>query len=152
MKRLVWALLLAILACNGTPAAVRNISQQELPSTLELAVTEVELSLGDEISIVGFPGDVTDFIEIVPGETVPQATSLSGDITALRTHDDTEAVTADNLDVIQHQVPTTPGTSGSSMVSCGKVIGVNFAITADFDGSNFGVPIRYVRDLLNSKP
>ena len=48
---------------------------------------------------------------------------------------------------------TTSGGSGGPVFGPnGKVIGVNFAITADFDGSNFGVPIRYVRDLLKSKP
>ncbi|MDH3680186.1 MAG: trypsin-like peptidase domain-containing protein [Acidimicrobiia bacterium] len=140
-------------------------TQQELPSTLELASPTVEIALGDEIQIVGFPGDVTDFIEIVPGETVPQATSLSGDVTALRTHDDTEAVTADNLDVIQHQAPTTPGTSGSSMVACGKVIGVNNAGTVNLiatpapDGSltidrqaaaanNFGVHVHHIAEMV----
>ena len=140
-------------------------TQQELPSTLELADPEVEISLGDEVSIVGFPGDVTDFIEIVPGETVPQATSLNGDVTALRTHDDTEAVTPENLDVIQHQVPTTPGTSGSSMVACGEVIGVNNAGTVNLvavpaaDGSltidrqaaasnNFGVHVRHIDEMI----
>jgi hypothetical protein len=140
-------------------------TQEELPSTLEMAADDVAVALGDEIQIVGFPGDVTDFIEIVPGETVPQATSLSGQITALRTHDDTEAVTQDNLDVIQHQAPTTPGTSGSSIVRCGKVIGVNNAGTVNLiaipaaDGSltidrqsaaanNFGVHVRYIRELV----
>ncbi len=30
----------------------------------------------------------------------------------------------------------------------GSVIGVNFAITRDFDGSNFGIPVRFARELL----
>jgi hypothetical protein len=140
-------------------------TQQELPATLALADDGVGIELGDEINIVGFPGDVTDFIEVVPGETVPQATSLSGQVTALRTHDDTEAVTMENLDVIQHQAPTTPGTSGSSMVACGQVIGVNNAGTVNLvavpaaDGSvtfdrqaaaanNFGVHVRHIRELV----
>ncbi len=149
----------------GSPDVGLFTTQQELPATLELADPAVDISLGDEIAIVGFPGDVTDFIEIVPGETVPQATSLNGDITALRTHDDTEAVTPENLDVIQHQVPTTPGTSGSSMVSCGRVIGVNNAGTVNLvavpaaDGSltidrqaaaanNFGVHVRHIAEMI----
>jgi len=31
----------------------------------------------------------------------------------------------------------------------GRVIGVNFAITRDFGGSNFGVPIQYASRLLD---
>jgi V8-like Glu-specific endopeptidase len=140
-------------------------TREVLPATLGLAADDVEIRLGDEVQIVGFPGDVTDFIAIVPGETVPQATSLSGQVTALRVHDDTMAVTADNVDVIQHQAPTTPGTSGSSMVACGEVIGVNNAGTVNLiatpgaDGSlsvdrqaaaanNFAVHVRHIRELL----
>ncbi len=108
---------------------------------------------------------MTDAIEITPGETVPQATSLSGRVTARRSHDDSNVVTEDNLDVIQHQAPTTPGTSGSSLVSCGVVIGVNNAGTVrvvavpgedgqlGFDrqsaaANNFAVHHRHIQTLL----
>ncbi|MEZ5228226.1 MAG: hypothetical protein R2710_16605 [Acidimicrobiales bacterium] len=87
-------------------------TRDELPVRLELADDDVKLELGEEVQIVGFPGDVTDFIEIVPGETVPQATSLNGQITALRSHDDTATVDNENVDVIQHQAPTTAGDVG----------------------------------------
>ena len=80
-------------------------------------------------------------------------------------NDDTEIVNGDNLDVIQHQAPTTPGTSGSSLVSCGQVIGVNNAGTVKLvvvpgdDGeltfdrqaaaaNNFAVHHRHIRTLL----
>ncbi len=154
---------------SGDPLTSPDIglfsTRDELPVRLELADDDVALELGDELQIVGFPGDVTDFIEIVPGETVPQATSLNGQITALRSHDDTSVVGADNIDVIQHQAPTTPGTSGSSIVSCGKVVGINNAGTVNLiatpsaDGSltidrqaaaanNFGVHVRHIREML----
>lgn len=154
---------------TGDPLASPDVglftTRDEITNQLPLAVDDVVLELGDEVQIVGFPGDVTNFIEIVPGETVPQATSLNGQITALRAHDDTQEVTLDNLDVIQHQAPTTPGTSGSSMVSCGEVIGVNNAGTVNLiatpapDGSltvdrqaaaanNFAVHVRHIRDML----
>lgn len=140
-------------------------TRDEIATELPLAADDVPIELGEEVQIVGFPGDVTEFIEIVPGETVPQATSLNGQITALRAHDDTQTVTLDNLDVIQHQAPTTPGTSGSAMVSCGEVIGVNNAGTVNLiatpapDGSltierqaaaanNFAVHVRHIRELL----
>ena len=44
---------------------------------------------------------------------------------------------------------TTSGGSGDPVFGLdGTVIGVNFAIMRDFQGSNFGVPIRYARKLL----
>ncbi|MEZ5376053.1 MAG: serine protease [Acidimicrobiales bacterium] len=154
---------------SGDPLTSPDIglfsTRDELPVRLELADDDVKLELGEEVQIVGFPGDVTDFIEIVPGETVPQATSLNGQITALRSHDDTATVDNENVDVIQHQAPTTPGTSGSSIVACGKVIGINNAGTVNLiatpsaDGSltidrqaaaanNFGVHVHHIREML----
>jgi S1-C subfamily serine protease len=48
-----------------------------------------------------------------------------------------------------YDAETTSGGSGGPVFGPdGTVIGVNFAITRDFDGSNFGVPIRFARALL----
>ncbi|MFV0526741.1 MAG: trypsin-like serine peptidase [Acidimicrobiales bacterium] len=141
------------------------VTDQTLSNLLPLAPDNVQLDLGELVHIVGFPGDVTDALQIIPGETVPQATSLSGAITALRSFDDTAVVTPDNVDVIQHQAPTTPGTSGSSMVVCGAVVGVNNAGTVNLvavpaeDGSltidrqaaaanNFAIHIRHITELV----
>ncbi len=148
-----------------SPDVALMTTLEALPAVLPLAPPDAAIELGDEVAIVGFPGDVTEFIEINPGETIPQATSLTGRITARRSHDDTNSVTDDNLDVIQHQAPTTPGTSGSSLVSCGAVIGVNNAGTVNIvpalgqDGelelkkqsaaaNSFAVHHRHVRTLL----
>jgi plastocyanin len=144
-------------------------SEQTLPTVLELAPSDSVLGLGDEIQIVGFPGDVDMFLTVVPGETVPQATSLSGRITARRSFVDTEIVTADTLSIYQHQAPTSPGTSGSAMFHCGLVAGVNNAgtvrlvITPDPAGggsflvdrqpaasNNFGIHVRYIHDVVDS--
>lgn len=157
---------------NGNPLASPDVglftTEEALPSTLTLATTgELEaLRLGDDVFIAGFPGDVNDFIAVIPGETVPQATSLSGTITAFRSHDTSQVVTAENTDVIQHQALTTPGTSGSAMVHCGKVIATNNAGTVQIvvvvgdDGqtrtdraaaasNNFGVHGRYLHDIVS---
>ncbi len=50
---------------------------------------------------------------------------------------------------IEYDAVTTHGGSGGPVFdSEGQVIAVNFAIMPDFVGSNFGVPIRYARELL----
>lgn len=148
----------------GSPDVGLFSVAERLPVTLPLDPAP-DIRLGDEILIVGFPGDVDEFLKIVPGTTVPQATSLTGRVTALRSHDLTQQVTADNLDVVQHQAPTTPGTSGSAMLSCEDVIGLNNAgtvqliVTPGPDGeptidrsaaasNNFAVHVRHLHDML----
>ena len=144
------------------------IAEDALPDQLRLAPATSVLGLGDDIQIVGFPGDVEDFITTQPGSTIPQATSLLGTISSRRSHDDTEAVVQDTLDVYQYQAPTTPGTSGSSIVSCGLVAGINNAGTVnlvvspsatrdgDFEivrqaaaSNNFGVHVKHIHNLID---
>lgn len=142
-------------------------SEQALPTILPLAPADSVLGLGDEVQIVGFPGDVDMILTVVPGETVPQATSLTGRITARRAFDDTAAVTPDTLAIYQHQAPTSPGSSGSSMFHCGLVAGINNAgtvrlvLTPDSTGTsitvdrqpaasnNFGIHVRYIHEMVN---
>ena len=51
-----------------------------------------------------------------------------------------------------YDAETTSGGSGGPVFGPdGSVVGVNFAVTRDFDGSNFGVPIRFARALLPSQ-
>ncbi len=156
---------------TGNPVASPDIglftTQEVLSSKLSIA-SEGELSslnLGDELLLSGFPGDVQDLFEITPGVTVPQATSLNGQISAFRNHDTQQVVETDNIDVIQHQIPTTPGTSGSALVRCGKVAAVHNAgtvtiiVTVDAQGNltqdrtaaasnNFGVHAKYLREMV----
>ena len=151
----------------NTPDVALFTTQEVLPATLELAPPDSVVDLGDEIQIVGFPGDVDTFIPSAPGQTVPQATSLSGTISARRSHDPTVVVDIDTLDVYQHQAPTTPGTSGSAMAHCGLVAGVNNAGTVKqfftppaqegqppgverqaAAANNFSVHVRHLHELL----
>ncbi|MDA0933461.1 MAG: trypsin-like peptidase domain-containing protein [Planctomycetota bacterium] len=49
-----------------------------------------------------------------------------------------------------YDAETTSGGSGGPVLGTdGRVVGVNYAITVGFGGSNFGVPIRFVRPLLD---
>lgn len=149
----------------GSPDVAVFTTKEAIPSVLTLGPDTVEVEVGDEILLSGFPGDVEDVLPAIPGLTVPQATSLTGRVTSLRSHDLTEVVTDDNVDVLQHQAPTTPGTSGSAIVICDEVVAVHNAGTVRFvvspgpDGSqnverqaqasnNFGVHVRHIRALM----
>lgn len=153
---------------NGDPLHSPDLglltTEQQMPRILYLARRDVALERGETLSVSGFPGDVNDIAPIIPGETRPQATVLTGSITALRSHDERNEVTTETVDVIQHQAPVTPGSSGSPMVWCGQVVGVNNAGTVklvlvlDPSGevvvdrqmnaaNNFGVHIKHVWNL-----
>ncbi len=156
---------------TGLPLASPDVglltTVKPLPSVLPLADPNlVDISLGEDVFVVGFPGDVNEFIPVVPGQTIPQATALSGAVTALRAYNPATQVKPDNVDVIQHQAPTTPGTSGSPMVVCGQVVGVNNAGTVKLvlkvdpetgdvgvdripaASNGFGVHVRWLEELL----
>lgn len=156
---------------NGLPITSPDVglltSQEVMPDFLTLAPADSVLGLGDEVQIVGFPGDVEQFITSRPGVNVPQATSLLGTISSRRSHNDAEAVSTESLDVYQHQAPTTPGTSGSSMVHCGLVAGVNNAGTIKLvvtpsptqqgqftidrqaaASNNFGVHVKHIHEMI----
>lgn len=149
----------------GSPDVAVFTTKEAIPSVLTLGPDDVGVAVGDEILLSGFPGDVDEFLPAIPGLTVPQATSLTGQVTALRSHDPTAVVGSDNVDVIQHQAPTTPGTSGSAIVICDQVVAINNAGTVRFvvspgpDGeqsverqaqasNNFGVHVRHIRALM----
>jgi len=52
-------------------------------------------------------------------------------------------------DKIVYDAQTTSGGSGGPLFDPeGKVIGVNYAVLKGFGGSNFGIPIRYAREIL----
>jgi S1-C subfamily serine protease len=159
-------------AYTGNPILTPDVglftSDSPLPNTLPLAsLDQAAIGRGETISVTGFPGDVSDIIPIIPGQTVPQATSLSGTVTALRAHDLTTQVDPANADVIQHQAPTTPGTSGSALIHCGRVVGTNNAGTVQLAvtvnpqtgqtsvdriaaaSNNFAVHVRHIYELLD---
>jgi serine protease Do len=55
-------------------------------------------------------------------------------------------------DKIVYDAQTASGGSGSPLFNAqGKVIGVNFAVLREFGGSNFAIPVRYARSLLQQR-
>jgi len=142
---------------------------ETLPTVLTLAPADGVTSVGvtDDVYVVGFPGDVNEFVPIVPEQTIPQATALAGDVTALRNFDPSQAVTPTSTDVIQHDAPTSPGMSGAPMSSCGVVVGVNNAgtikqvLTPDANGdllvdrlgvanNNFAIDVKHLHGLMSA--
>ncbi len=157
---------------TGNPIASPDVALLRLatdaPVTIPLASsTDYEiLAVGEQLALTGFPGDVNEVLSITPGITVPQATSLSGTLSAMRRFDPNSEVSSTTTDVIQHQLPTTPGTSGSPLVACGKLVAVNNAgtvnlfVTVDKNGNlsadrqsvaanNFGIHVRHLEALLD---
>ena len=158
---------------TGNPLAEPDVglltTTATLPSVLELAPTDGITSVGvtDDLYVVGFPGDVDEFVPTIPGQTIPQATALPGDVTALRNFDPNVPVTPSTTDIIQHDAATSPGMSGSPMLHCGAVIGVNNAgtikqvLTPDANGellldrlsvasNNFGIDIKHLHELMSA--
>ena len=151
----------------GSPDVALFKTREMLESYVPIASPEdlLELELGDDLVMAGFPGDVGSALPFTPGVTVPQATMLTGHISALRNYSQT-TITPDNVDYIQHDAPATPGTSGSALMHCGTVIGINNAgtmrkvVVVGEDGelsttrqataaNNFGVHAKYLQEALD---
>ena len=128
-----------------------------LPSWLPLAsdATLQDLQVLDEVILCGFPSDVfqsIDFANLEPGDLFrPRATCFIGSISSLRPFDPSVSATPGNLQLLQHDIPTTNGTSGSPILDdSGDVIAVHAAATLDEGGSNrFAVRADSLRELIH---
>lgn len=116
-----------------------DISETELPGWLILAPTKQAKALdtGDEIATLGFPGEleqtVTRFSQRIP-------TFKTGIISALRPYKDTIPSHRITNRILQHNLDTTPGTSGSPVFNKrGEVIAVHYA---GFNQGSLGFAIR----------
>ena len=83
-----------------------------------------QLRVGQPIGTLGLPGELNELYE-----TLPVATFKDGTISALRPYSpDEPAVTPANSRMLQHNLDTTGGTSGSAIFDHrGFIIAVNFA-------------------------
>ncbi len=112
-----------------------------------------DLQVFDEVSICGFPADVTEVFDLpglLAGTIRPRTTCLQGTISALRPFDPFEPATPDNTFLIQYDLPIVGGTSGSAVFdSRGSIIGVNsfgFTTGGDF---HFAIRSDILRELLS---
>ena len=103
-----------------------------LPNTLALETAEgtTRLRKGDALTQNGFPGDLFNavFDNFQPGLSVPKATLYTGTIQTIE-HFDSRVVVdparLSTIDMYQHSMDTSGGTSGSPILSAGKVVGVH---------------------------
>lgn len=123
-------------------------------SFIALADTETLQSLAvfDEVSLCGFPGGLPSDIDLLGlslGGFRPRATCLAGTISALRPFNPAQAATPANTRLLQYDMPTIQGMSGSAVVDeAGVVVGVHAfgALEGDF---NFAVRADSLAELLN---
>lgn len=116
------------------------VTRDILPKTLRLASAREAVSLkkGNDLQLNGFPGDVSQAIfgrSFTPGLSVPQATLFTGNIQVLQNFDERVVVDADNIhtiDMLQHDMDTTGGTSGSPILNRDKVVAVHNSGLAEF--------------------
>jgi len=123
----------------STPDVAVIVVDCTLPTLVPSADVQTlqDLAILDEVSMCGFPGDVT-LADIELGSTRPRATCLTGNITGLRPFNLNETTTSQNTAVVQHDIQTSAGTSGGPIFDeHGRVIAINSAGTTD---ATFGRP------------
>jgi S1-C subfamily serine protease len=114
---------------------------------------------GERVVVIGYPTGVNALLAkadpVIVREVTGQANSLTELIRLLAARRAiTPVVTQGALgEVFEHQLvydasTTTGGSGGPVFGPDGRVIAVNFAILSQFGGTNFGVPIRFARELL----
>ena len=139
-------------------AILRAVIPDDVP-TLELYEGDVAPIRGEAIVLVGYPTGINAVMARAEEKIIDAAIAASDSTTALVrelaarnviwpviTRGSLNEVSATRL---VYDAETTSGGSGGPVFGPnGQVVGVNFAITRDFDGSNFGVPIAYAAALL----
>ncbi len=125
-----------------------------LPSHIPLPETLPALEVFDMVQLCGFPGDVVQGIDFMglatTGEFHPRATCMRGTISSLRPFDPGVAATPENSQLIQYDLPVTPGTSGSAVLNeSGQVIGVNFLRVGTGGDYTFAVRVDKLKELVS---
>ena len=147
------------LSADEVDVAVFQVQQPADVPVLPLHVGEIEAVRGGRVILLGYPTGLNALLARAEPDLVAEVLSVATDteslIAALAAHDAiSPVITQGALNEVKerrlvYDAETTSGGSGGPVFGPdGTVIGVNFAITRDFDGSNFGVPIDFARRLL----
>jgi S1-C subfamily serine protease len=139
-------------------AAVKIAPIADVP-VLPLATADPLALRGQDVVVLGYPTGVNALLAkadpAVSERVTSGAATLASIIDGLAGSGAiSPVITRGSLnEVLQHKLvydaeTTIGGSGGPVFARDGTVIGVNFAIMPDFTGSNFGVPICFVRELL----
>lgn len=138
--------------------AVFVVSVSDVP-VLPLSDRDPHELRGEPLMLLGYPTGLAALLARADPEIAAAALAEARDTATLIlalsqrhaimpviTHGTLSDTTARQL--IYDAVTTSGGSGGPVFGPDGDVIGVNFAILRDFQGSNFGVPTRFIRPLL----
>ncbi len=139
--------------------AMMAIKIDENVPILPLHNEDLDAMRGERIILLGYPTGLNALLAraepSIAEEAIGSATSTATLIQELAKRGViSPVITQGALNEVRprrlvYDAETTSGGSGGPVFGPdGTVIGVNFAITRDFDGSNFGVPIEFARKLL----
>lgn len=145
---------------DGLDVAVLRVDPQAIAGVPVLQLHEGQIESSDQTAIVvGYPTGLAallaradrDLVEGLRARSASFAEAIAalaaaGEVTPLMTRGIVSEVRADK---IVYDAETTHGGSGGPVFGGdGTVIAVNYAILPDFGGANFGVPIRFAREML----
>lgn len=146
------------VSAEGADVAVLLAQVHDVP-VLPLSNRDPAELRGERLMLLGYPTGLSALLARADPDVAHAALAEAHDTTMLiealsRRHAITPVITHGTLSdatarqLIYDAVTTSGGSGGPVFGPDGDVIGVNFAILRDFQGSNFGVPIRFVRPLL----
>ncbi len=146
------------LSKDDVDVAVLQVDVKDVP-VLPLFPGEVLAARGGRVVLLGYPTGLNAMLARAEPKLVAEVVSVATDTTTLISELASRkaispVITQGALNEVTekrlvYDAETTSGGSGGPVFGPdGTVIGVNFAVTRDFDGSNFGVPIHFARKLL----
>jgi S1-C subfamily serine protease len=148
----------AVVRQDDVDVALLVVHVSDVP-VLPLFDGDLQSLQGARAILIGYPAGVNALLAKADSALAASLTSADATLTSiidgLAQHHAitpliTEGVLSEVLDKkLVYDAETTHGGSGGPVFGAdGMVIGVNFAILRGFSGSNFGVPIRFARELL----
>lgn len=146
------------LSPDGVDVAVFQVSVKDVP-ILPLFTGELHATRGERIILLGYPTGLNAMLARAEPELVAEVLSVATNTKELiaelaKRGAISPVITQGALNEVRerrlvYDAETTSGGSGGPVFGPdGSVVGVNFAVTRDFGGSNFGVPIHFARPLL----
>lgn len=146
------------VSSDGVDVAVLVAPVQDVP-VLPLSERDPQELRGQRLMLLGYPTGLAALLARADPEVASAALAEARDTTTLiealsQRHAITPVITHGTLSEITHRqliydaVTTAGGSGGPVFGPDGEVIGINFATLRDFQGSNYGVPVRFVRVLL----